>query len=148
MKSVINLKLLATVQGVDVHLMQQDNVKRFPSFDHSNYSISSGRLRIIFTISLFENEIINLYFQVYNMFKLWLLAALLIHCLFCLNAYATTGIMCICYVLHVLAFEKDFASRDVEAFASIDKFIETSGGDSADNISWILYGFWWRQSST
>ncbi|KAL0661878.1 hypothetical protein Bca4012_098715 [Brassica carinata] len=50
--------------------MQQDNVKRFPSFDHSNYSISSGRLRIRFTISLFENEIINLNFQVYNMFKL------------------------------------------------------------------------------
>ncbi|WZZ90629.1 hypothetical protein YC2023_119208 [Brassica napus] len=47
----------------------------------------------------------------------------------------------ICYVLHVLAFEKDFASRDVEAFAFVDKFIETSGGDYADNISWILYGF-------
>ncbi|CAG7878054.1 unnamed protein product [Brassica rapa] len=43
--------------------LKQDNVKRFPSFDHSNYSISSGRLRTRFTISLFENEIINLNFQ-------------------------------------------------------------------------------------
>ncbi|CAN6928790.1 unnamed protein product [Brassica oleracea] len=59
-----------TCGGVGFRTELKDNVKRFPSFDHSNYSISSGRLRIRFTISLFENEIINLNFQVYNMFKL------------------------------------------------------------------------------
>ncbi|CAN6928678.1 unnamed protein product, partial [Brassica oleracea] len=56
--------------GVGFRTELKDNVKRFPSFDHSNYSISSGRLRIRFTISLFENKIINLNFQIYNMFKL------------------------------------------------------------------------------
>lgn len=38
-------------------------------------------------------------------------------------------------------------SRDVEAFASVHNFIKTSGGDSADNISWTLYGSGWSQSS-